>query len=168
MRLPKKYVLAALLIASGFFTLLLGQPAQAQPEQPVSSIVPADYFLYVPCRGSDVVQLNGTMHFTWKITQTGNGDSHLVTTSNFQNVTAFNETTGESYRFVGTTKSVEINGGAPYSYTVVYTGAALTPGGGFVFRMHLVSFVTVDEQGNLTTKFLREAWSCDIDDEEPQ
>lgn len=161
MKLCRISLLSVCLVVISAFALLFSLPAQAGGPQIISQQYPIDYRVAVLCTDNVVVQLNGTLHVTFKSMQDASGGYHVTSHTNWQGVTGVNEETGEIYRFIGGGNgSSNSNSDLAFSSNTVTTGAAVSAGKGIIFYVHNIYHITVNGQGELPAQFMHQTADC--------
>jgi hypothetical protein len=161
MKLTKTYIIAASLFVTTLFALLSGKSALADQEQIINEQFPIDYGVVVPCTDDVVVRINGTLHVTLRAAPDASGGYHIISHSNWQNVTGVNEQTGEVYRFIAGGNNVSNSTGElPFTSNMVSTGVLVSPGSGVILTAQNVYHVTMNAQGELSALFSHFHYSC--------
>jgi hypothetical protein len=133
---------------------VIGTPAAAadvtvwnqQIETPVSTLITN------PC-GEDVA-FTGTFYRVYHTVTNDNGGPfmHIVAHGEIRNATAYGVTTGDAYRFIEVSTSVDQADDVPYDPDTVTatTTAKLISRDGDNFNMHIIFHLTVTPDGDIT------------------
>lgn len=141
-------------LITALFTLLAfaSAPAQAsatQYDEPVAGVI-----VYNECNGEFVVLTSGYAHLNTNITSNPNGGSHVVVHLNFQDIEGRGDTTGATYRFVGSEHySFNTQPGAAYTLTSTSHRGAVSQGPTPNAIFQVVSHITINANGDVTAAF---------------
>jgi hypothetical protein len=143
---------------------VIGTPAAAadvtvwnqQIETPVSTVITN------PC-GEDVAFTGTFFHVYHTVTNDNGGPfMHIVAHGEIRNATAYGVTTGDAYRFIETSTTVDQADDVPYDADTgtATTTAKLITRRGDNFDMHIIFHLTVTPDGDITVAISDARFDC--------
>lgn len=118
-------------------------------------MVPFQQNAFVPCAVGGVgefIVIQGTLHFIFEMAISDSGNVQIKIQYQPQGAIAIGQTTGDIYRAVGLTETVETfqADGLPGTFTLVNNFLMIGPGTDNNVQVHINLHVTVDNNDNLT------------------
>lgn len=154
----------AVLAACGDSGQLLAPPAErldAANTETTSEFVPFSTAVFVPCAnggGGETVQVDGTLHTVFPITETPNG-LRVSVHENPQGVTGTGLTTGDTCHATGSFNShLHLAPGVTENFQRQFL--LIGPGPDNNFTIHQTAHITITPNGDITTEFdkISRAW----------
>jgi hypothetical protein len=125
----------------------------------VSESVPLETMAFGDCSG-EMVELSGSVHFLYHMTQSANGGYNFRYQSNFQGVSGVGLTTGTSYRAMETFSDAYHSNSLQFNETVHQRVKLVAQGSADDLAVNFTFHITANATGEITAVFDRFSFDC--------